>query len=200
MNTTESGNKTGATIAGGGRTSMNSTKPANNVRTMATSVGGATVNTTESGNKTGATIAGGDRTSVNSTNPGNATKTTAATGGGATVNTTASVHNTGPLNVGLDTTPTMVTRESTRNDTVEIGSTGNKGERGTVGISGTKGRDGERGTSGLDGRDSIKNMNHSAPDLTRNRASSIAAGSKVNRSAQMKDNLKARINERKNNE
>lgn len=76
--------------------------------------------------------------------------------------------------------------------------TGNVDTRGTVDKTGNIGRDGKRGTDGINGRDSINNTNQAAPNLTRDRGLNNQNTTGVNNPADMKANLKARLNERNN--
>ena len=78
--------------------------------------------------------------------------------------------------------------------------TGNVGTRGTVGMTENTGRDGRRGTDGINGRDSINNTTQSSPNLTRDRVLNNQNTTGVNNPADMKANLKSKLNERKNQE
>jgi hypothetical protein len=125
------------------------------------------------------------------TGTGNVNTTGPVTTGTGTVNTTGPINN--------NTTGPTFTRTSNRNDTTGTVNTGNIGTRGTVGMTGNTGRDGRQGTDGVDGRNAINNTTQSAPNLTRERnLNNQTTQNTTTNPVDMKANLKARVNDRKN--
>ena len=65
-------------------------------------------------------------------------------------------------------------------------------------MTGNTGRDGRAGTDGINGRNFVNNTTQSAPNLTRNRETVAQNTAGTKNSADMKATLKARVNDRKN--